>query len=732
MASETVEKSPASTFRPYVPDDANIPEFTPRAVIFGMLFGIIFGAVTVYVGLGAGLTLAASIPIAVLSISLLRTMGRATILENNIVQTTGSAGESVAGGVIFTLPALIFLGFQLEYLRILLLAVIGGILGVLFMIPLRRQLIVKEHGNLLYPEGTACADVLIAGDKGGSFASRVFYGLGLGSVYTLIQNSNAFAIVRETPTYNPGWLPGASLRAATTSEYLGVGYIIGPKIAGVIFAGGVFSWLVMMPAIKFFGSLVPTPIYPSTVPIALMTSDQLWQYYIRYIGAGAVAAAGLITLIKTTPTIVGALRAGAADLRKSTGTPVAQGRTSRDLPMTLVLAGSAVIVVLMWAFLTFKPVPGAPTGPLANLIAAVLVVVFGFLFVTVSSRIAGLIGTSSNPISGMAIATLMATCGVFLLAGWTAPAYGALALTIGGTVCIAAANAGNTSQDLKTGYLVGATPSAQQKGLFLGVLASCFAIGITLIAMNKALEKFVPANIAVDMAHPPEGVNVEGEKEYNGRTYTLLNVIGSTTIAEGKYLADPATGRVELQWIQGIGSQDAPAPQARLMSVVINGILNRRLPWGLVLLGVFLVIAVELLGIRSLRFAVGSYLSIGTTAAIFCGGIVRWLVERNAKTKTDDEASPGALYASGLIAAGGIVGLLAICVKLLAAAQEKVSWLGWFPTQWGKVGEALGVAGSSALGMLTFARLAFSLYYFARKPLETAPPPAPEVPSTKA
>src|SRR6267143_1591850 len=322
-----------------------------------MVFGVLFGAVTVYVGLRAGLTVAASIPIAVLSISLLRAVGRVlppfgrgTILENNIVQTTGSAGESVAGGVIFTLPALIFLGFGMDYWRIFLLAIIGGILGVLFMIPLRRQLIVKEHGNLLYPEGTACADVLIAGDKGGSFASRVFYGLGIGSLYTLLQNSNAFAIIRETPTYNPAWLPGASLRAAITSEYLGVGYIIGPKIAGVIFAGGVFSWLVMMPAIKFFGSLVPTPIYPSTVPIAQMTSDQLWQYYIRYIGAGAVAAAGLITLIKTTPTIVGALRAGAADLRRTdAGAPRRGGRTSQDLPMTLVLAGSAVIVVLMWA-----------------------------------------------------------------------------------------------------------------------------------------------------------------------------------------------------------------------------------------------------------------------------------------------------------------------------------------------------------------------------------------------
>jgi putative OPT family oligopeptide transporter len=693
-----------------------------------MVFGIIFGAVTVYVGLRAGLTVAASIPIAVLSISLLRAMGRATILENNIVQTTGSAGESVAGGVIFTLPALIFLGFQLEYARILLLAVIGGILGVLFMIPLRRQLIVKEHGNLLYPEGTACADVLIAGDKGGSFASRVFYGLGIGSLYTLVQNSNAFAIVREQPTYNPAWLPGASLRAATTSEYLGVGYIIGPKMAGVIFSGGVFSWLVMMPAIKFFGSLVPGPIYPSTIPIAQMSSDQLWQSYIRYIGAGAVAAAGLITLVKTMPTIVAALRAGAGDLRKtSSAVPEIQGRTSRDLPMTIVLVGSAVVVVLMWAFLSFKPVPGAPTGLGANLIASVLVVVFGFLFVTVSSRIAGLIGTSSNPISGMAIATLMATCALFLLAGWTVAAYGALALSIGGTVCIAAANAGNTSQDLKTGFLVGATPSAQQKGLFLGVLASCFAIGITLIAMNKALEKYVPADIAVDAAHPPEGVNVESTTfEHDGRTWTLLNVIGSTTIAEGKYLLNPGTGKVELQWIQGIGSQDAPAPQARLMSVVINGILNRRLPWGLVLLGVFLVVAVELLGIRSLSFAVGSYLSIGTTAAIFCGGIVRWAVERSVKARTDDEASPGALYASGLIAAGGIMGLLAICVKLLAGAQQKVTWLGWFPTQWGKVGAALGVSDRSWLGMLAFAALAYSLFHYARKPLETEPRRAPE------
>ncbi len=724
MALEKPLPPAAAEFKPYVPDSEVIPEFTVRAVVLGMFFGIMFGAVTVYVGLRAGLTVAASIPIAVLSISLLRALGRATILENNIVQTTGSAGESVAGGVIFTVPALIFLGFPLELSRIFLLALIGGWLGVLFMVPLRRQLIVKEHGNLLYPEGTACADVLIAGERGGSFASRVFYGLGLGGVFTFFSNENALAAVNSTPAYNPGWLPGASLRAAITSEYLGVGYIIGPRIAGVIFAGGVFSWLVMMPAIKFFGSLVPTAIYPSTIPIAQMTSDDLWRYYIRYIGAGAVAAAGLITLMKTMPTIVAALRAGAADLRKTDGAAAARGgRTDHDLKTTFVLAGSAVLVLAIWSMMTLYPVPGADTGMGINLLASVLVVIFGFLFVTVSSRIVGLIGTSSNPISGMAIATLMATCALFLAAGKTSAAYGALALSIGGIVCIAAANAGNTSQDLKTGFLVGATPSAQQKGLFLGVAASSIVIGITLIGVNRGLEKYVPVNLTVSPMQLPEGVQSENTAfEHNGRTYTLLNVIGSPTIPEGKYLLDAQTGRVELQWIQGIGSQEAPAPQARLMSVVINGILNRKLPWGLVMLGVFLVVAVELLGIRSLSFAVGSYLSIGTTAAIFCGGVVRWLAERGQGEKKEDETSPGALYASGLIAAGGIVGLLAIGVKLM----EKQGWLRENSLN---IGESLGAFHtSSTVAIVFFALLAFSLYYFARKPLETEPPVATEPP----
>ncbi len=712
--AETVAETKA--FKPYIPDEANVAELTPRALIIGMIFGIIFGAVTVYVGLRAGLTVGASIPIAVLSISVLRALGRPTILENNIVQTTGSAGESVAGGVIFTLPALIFLGFGLEYTRILVLALIGGFIGVLFMIPLRRQLIVKEHGNLIYPEGAACADVLIAGEKGGSFASRVFYGLGLGGVYTLLQNSNALALFPEAPSYAPKALPGAMISAATTAEYLGVGYIIGPKIAGVIFSGGLFSWFVAMPMIKFFGSQVLTPIYPASIPIAEMTSPQLWNSYIRYIGAGAVAAAGLITLMRTIPTIVAALKSSVSELQKSRGQAASDaavvGRTSQDLPITVVFGGSLMIIVAMWAMLTFMPIPGAPTGAGANLIAAILVLVFGFLFVTVSSRICGLIGTSSNPISGMTIATLMATCALFLVVGWTAAPYGALALMIGGSVCIAAANGGNTSQDLKTGYIVGATPRAQQIGLMAGVLASCFAIGATLILMNKGLEKYVDIKIPVDLAASPDGVKVETDSfEHAGKTYTLLNVIGSSTIPEGKYLFDRSSGQVEKQWIQGIGSDQATAPQARLMSVVINGILNRKLPWSLVLIGAFLVCTVELLGVRSLSFAVGAYLPVGTSAAIFAGGVVKWLAERNAPHKaSDEETSPGSLYASGLIAAGGLVGLFAVAVKAL----EKMNLA---PANLLHIGGPFET--NDLAGIAAFVLLAYSLYHFARKPLKS-------------
>jgi putative OPT family oligopeptide transporter len=724
--------APAAEFRPYIDPSTVLPEFTLRAVFLGAVFGIIFGAVTVYVGLRAGLTVSASIPIAVLSISILRGFGKASILENNIVQTTGSAGESVAAGVIFTLPALIFLGYSLntEYWRVFFLALIGGWLGVLFMIPLRRQLIVKEHGNLLYPEGTACADVLVAGEKGGSFAGRVFWGLGLGGLYTILMNIGQAWPAQ--PEYRPGWLPGSSFRAAITSEYLGVGYIIGPRVAGTIFAGGVFSWLVLMPAIKFFGSLSPgTALYPSTVPIPQMTPDQLWASYIRPMGAGAVAAAGLITLMKTLPTIIGALSSGLKDVRSQRGGAQPESsRTERDLSMKVVLGGSLVIVVMMWALLTFKPVPGAQTSLIANLAAGVFVVFFGFLFVTVSSRICGLIGTSANPVSGMTIATLMATCAVFLVLGWKASAFAVLALTIGGVVAIAAANAGATSQDLKTGYLVGATPVYQQIGLVVGVLAASFAIGGTLILMNKGLEKYTPIQMPLNIAQLSTGVEVQDEHYvHKGQTYVLINALGSRDVPDGKYLYDPETHQIEIQWVQGIGSEKAAAPQARLMATVISGILNQRLPWRLVLLGVFLVVAIELLGIRSLTFAVGSYLSIATTMAIFAGGAVRWLAERGQAKKSDaeSEVSPGALYSSGLIAAGGVFGLLGIILNLLQdqdLAQQLPRWMGFLHLPIRSDLFAIGpkwlphISVAPLFGVVMFVLLALSLFLSARKKLD--------------
>ncbi len=682
-------------FKPFISPSEKPLEFTFRAIALGCFFGLIFGAVTVYVGLRAGLTVAASIPIAVLSISILRAFGRASILENNIVQTTGNAGQSIAAGVIFTLPALIFLGFDLEYSRIFLLALIGGWLGVLFMIPLRRQLIVEEHENLKYPEGTACADVLIAGEKGGSLASRVFLGLGLGALYTFFQNENLFKAWPGTPEFQPDFGPqhvlkGASIKADATPEYLGVGYIIGPKIAGVIFAGGVFSWLVLMPLIYFFGKALPGPVYPGTIPIAAMGPSQLWSTYIRPMGAGAVAAAGLITLIKTLPTIIGALTSGFKNLRASSAASKAKPvRTEDDLSMGVVVIGSILIVACMFCFLQFKPVPGAYVGWAANLAAALLVVVFGFLFVTVSSRIVGLIGSSANPISGMTIATLMATSAIFLVKGWTTPAFGALAITIGGVVCIAAANAGDTSQDLKTGYIVGSTPRLQQIALMIGVVVSTVAIGLTLIMMNNALQEFHAAAQPWDINAPHSGVAIQADAQRLPETirvlgsdksstvhhkgeYTILNALGSAELADGKYLYSPATHHIEVQWIQGIGSEKAAAPQARLMATVINGILTRKLPWGLVMMGVFLVIAVELLGIRSLSFAVGAYLSIGTTLAIFCGGMVRWFVDQAVKKSGGDAADADSEIFSrltlphrGLIAAGGIVGLCGVALERL-------------------------------------------------------------------
>jgi putative OPT family oligopeptide transporter len=624
------------TFQPYVPPNQTIAEFTAKAIFLGVIFGLIFGASTVYLGLRAGLTVSASIPIAVLAISVLKRLGGSTILENNIVQTIGSAGESLAAGVVFTLPALIFLvpygPPYFNYFQITVIAIAGGILGVLMMVPLRRALIVKEHGALPYPEGTACADVLIAGERGGALAKTVFMGLGFGALWKAL--SWIIQLFRTDVGYTmsrTGILPNASLHIDISPEYMGVGYVIGPRIAGVMFAGGVLSWLVLLPLLSIMGNYMTVPFPPvpaSGLRIDQMSAGQLWSAYIRYTGAGAVLAAGLITLGRTIPTIVSSFRESVREFGAGASGAAARARTDRDLPLSVVLVGSLLLAL----FLAL-----APRMPLQyNFLAAILIIIFGFFFVTVSSRITGLIGNSSNPISGMTIATLILTCTIFVALGWTGDPYAPVALAVGAVVCIAAAIAGATSQDLKTGFLVGATPVYQQIGLVIGVLASSFVIGMTTLYLHSV---FV------------------------------------------------------------IGSQSLSAPQATLMSTIIKGLLSQNLPWGLVLVGVFISLTLELCGIRSLSFAVGSYLPIATTAPIFVGGLVRWYVERKTGVAEESEISSGTLFSSGLIAGGSLAGILyAVLFGLdLVDPADDAATLGLLPPL------HEGTLGVVAAGLLFFA-----------------------------
>jgi putative OPT family oligopeptide transporter len=584
-------------------------EFTAKAIILGVLFGLLFGASTVYLGLRAGLTVSASIPIAVLAISVLKKLGGSTILENNIVQTIGSAGESVAGGVVFTIPALIFLVPEgpkyFNYVQITMLAFAGGILGVLMMVPLRRALIVKEHGVLPYPEGTACAEVLVAGERGGALAGLVFSGLGIGALWKAL--SNIFNVYLTEVGYSSprnSLFPNATLNVDLSPEYMGVGYVIGPRIAGTIVAGGVLSWLVLLPLLSLLGAAINAPfppIHPAMANnpatgqpflISEMSPGQIWSAYIRYIGAGAVLAAGLITLARTLPTIIASGREGLKGFGSGAGG--GQVRTERDIPMTIVLGGSLLLAIFL------AVMPGLPTQ--GNILVSILIVLFGFFFATVSSRITGLIGSSSTPISGMTIATLIITCVIFVALGWTGDVYAPVAISVGAIVCICAANAGNTSQDLKTGYIVGATPIYQQIGLAIGVVTSSLIIGMTVLYMHQVF---------------------------------------------------------------GIGSQAVAAPQATLMATLIKGLLSQNLPWGLVLVGVFIAVTLELCGVHSLSFAVGAYLPIATTAPIFIGGLVRWWVERKTGQTTESDLSSGTLFSSGLIAGGSLAGILfAILVGL--------------------------------------------------------------------
>jgi len=655
-------------FKPFVPATESPAEFSLKAILLGILFGVVFGAATVYLALRAGLTVSASIPISVLAIAVFKRFGRATILENNIVQTIGSAGESIASGVVFTIPALIFLADSekyFNYVNILTLSLVGGILGVLFMVPLRRALIVKEHDTLPYPEGTACAEVLVAGERGGSMAGKVFVGLGIAFLYkTLMSVAGLWKEAPAWTTARGSSYPNASVAGEITPEYLGVGYIIGPKIAGVLVAGGVLSALVLTPLITIFGDGLQSVLKPGLGDklISQMSPSELRLGYVRYIGAGAVAAAGLITLVRTLPTIVSAFRESFAALGSAKAGKT-QLRTEREIPITWVIGGSLALVAIV---AVLPQLPGTFPG---TLLMGLLVVVFGFFFVTVSSRIVGIIGTTSNPVSGMGIATLMGTCLLFVAIGWKGDAYQASALIVGGIVVLAAANAGATSQDLKTGYLVGATPISQQFGLIIGVVTSAFVIGWTLQTLDASMQ-------------------FEGVKH-------------------------------------AIGTEKYSAPQATLMATIIKGLLSQDLPWGLVFVGMGISVVVELCGIRSLSFAVGAYLPLATTLPIFVGGMLKGMVDRQrGAAESESEISSGMLYSTGLVAGGSLTGILialmsGIAVTATVDGQAKeISVLQWLLDKVGIHGWVHLGAWADLIGLAAFATLCVLLLRAAREKLE--------------
>ncbi|MBT1696916.1 oligopeptide transporter, OPT family [Fulvivirgaceae bacterium PWU4] len=674
----------SKTFKPYVPPELNVAEFTAKSIIFGSLFGILFGSSTVYLALKAGLTVTASIPIAVIAITLGRKFLKTTILENNIIQTTGSAGESIAAGVAFTLPGFLFLSpgadgksvgeGYFDYLTILILAAFGGMLGTMMMIPLRRSLIVKEHGTLPYPEGTACASVLQAGEKGGVFAQTAFTGMGVAFVYALLQK--VFFVISEMPSYvtsaaNKYW-PSAATRGEITPEYLGVGYIIGPRISGVLVAGSVLAWWAIIP-------LLSTLVAPDTIALQLVKlgnlasmttaggygnwnpethtfgnyADALYRAYIRQIGAGAVAAGGFITLLKTIPTIISSFRESVGSLKEKGEASIA--RTDRDYSFKVVIFGSIVLVLLT------SILPGIPgDGVFQKLLIGILVVIFGFFFVTVSSRIVGLVGTSNNPISGMTIATLMGTCLIFTSVGWSGKFYEPLAIVVGGMICIAAANAGGTSQDLKTGYIVGATPKYQQLALFIGAIVSSIAIGLVI----RVLDTPTPEMLANNIHH-------------------------------------------------AIGGDDFPAPQATLMATLTRGILSFNLDWQFVMVGVFIAVTLELCNIKALAFAIGLYLPLSTTLPIFAGGALKgyvdWRAERKGERADDNELSRGSLFATGLIAGGAITGVIAAVLGVFYREEMRRMSLEHFMT------ETFSLNGYMILGTLFFFTMMFMLYRLAVK-----------------
>jgi putative OPT family oligopeptide transporter len=740
------------TFTPYIPDQTSLREFTPRALILGTLLGMVFGASSLYLVLKVGLTVSASIPVAVISIAVFRIASKlgvkdATILENNIVQTAGSAGESIAFGVGVTMPAILILGFDLDLSRVALVAVLGALLGILMMIPLRRALIVAQHGRLKYPEGTACAEVLKAGAseesraaasqaareeearRGGSrlSAHTIFTGFGIGLLYkTAMVALKGWKDVPERVFGKP--FESGSVAAEVSPELLGVGYIIGPRIAAIMAAGGVMAYLLLIPLIKFFGDAIPGPLAPGGIPIREMGPSEIRSAYVLYIGAGAVAAGGIISLFRSLPLIAHGIREGLRDVGGSRGAGVLR-RTERDLSPKVVLGG---IVALVIAIVLARPLH-------MNLLGAVLIVALGFLFVTVSSRLVGEIGSSSNPISGMTVATLLITCLVFLVVGWTGGVYYVTALSVGALVCIAASNGGATSQDLKTGFLVGGTPRYQQLAILLGALVSALVLGPILLRLNTAATTYVPADQVAPAGLRVDPSTLPGTRERppaaqargDARDFLVWHKTDAADAPAGRYLVDdtgravwlvdPGINGVYTKRADGTEVRKFDAPKATLMSYIIKGILDRRLPWGLVLFGVMIAVVLEMAGIPSLAFAVGVYLPLSSSSPIFVGGLVRWLSDRRSRTRlvaaglsedqiaAEADKSPGVLMASGYIAGGAIAGIV---IAFMAGVLEPVDAV---ITRWSSAHNPFyGGAHADLLALVPFALLTGFLLLTAR------------------
>lgn len=611
-------------YPPYVAASENIAEFSLRAVLLGAIFGIIFGAANAYVGLKIGLTVTTSIPIAVMTaaffFAMRRVVGRTTILEHNMSQTVGSASSSLASGVIFTIPALYLWGANPGIVQLALLSMFGGFLGILAMIPLRRLLIKGEHGNLPYPEGTACAEILVASEQGGNLAKKVYGGLGLGALYRLL--TGVFKTWPEDFEQKIPGLPKAVFKMETTPMFLGVGYILGYRISAIMVAGSFISAMVFIPLIAHFGAMVESPLFPeSDLPIADMSSGQIWNRYIRYLGAGGVAAGGILTIIRTIPTMMASFRIGLSELTERAGEAarrVGLARTDQDLSFRFVLIGASVIVI---AIAAFPQVLGHVDAFAMRLAAAVCIAVFAFFFVTVSSRIVGFVGVTSNPTSGMTIATLIGTSALFYAMGWTDMTGKITALTVGTIVCTAASIAGDTSQDLKTGFLLGSTPRRQQIGELVGVLTSAFAVCGAVIVLNS---------------------------QY------------------------------------GFGTEELPAPQATLMKTVVEGILSSDLPWALVFIGAIMTLSVELLGIPALPFAVGLYLPLSTLSPIYVGGVLRQIMEKRHagnKERLEHAREGGVLFGSGLVAGQGVMSVLIAAVAFGLGHRPEYGgheWMGAF------------------------------------------------------